>query len=329
MSQFDPKVLRLRLILAPGTRNLHDYLDVEQKGSALRIRVRKGSTAAPGDPLESLLARASRLQNNEVLEKKIPPEDTGRDPSALTRSVAAAQPSETPAGFSKANTSHRTRPLAQTLGQSLKKSAPKASAKPLILKTQKAGLLDLEDDEESQNPSLVSSSMKMIYTLTLVLGIMFLLFYLFKKFVLKNSVFGGEGKPIKVLSTGFLAPKKSIALVEVAGEVLVLGIANDHISLLANVNDPDRIAQVKNGLRKKKNDDQGPVSDFQEKEEESAESRGRGVDNYKKRLVEPGSTNPFSQYVKNFTVEKPAEPALQKDPGPRRKKVFDKVPVFK
>ena len=47
----------------------------------------------------------------------------------------------------------------------------------------------------------------MVTTLSLVLGLIFLLFFGFKKYVLKNTAFGG-GKLVQVLSTNFLAPKK-------------------------------------------------------------------------------------------------------------------------
>ena len=81
---------------------------------------------------------------------------------------------------------------------------------------------------------------------SLVLGLIFLLFFVFKKFILKNTLFGGGDKLIKVLGTGYLAPKKNITLVEVAGEVLVLGISNDTISLLANIRDEEKIDRIKN-----------------------------------------------------------------------------------
>ena len=70
-------------------------------------------------------------------------------------------------------------------------------------------------------------------------------FYRFKKYVLKNTAFGG-GKLVQVLSTNFLAPKKNIALVEVAGEILVLGISDQNISLLTSIREPGRIEEIKN-----------------------------------------------------------------------------------
>jgi len=62
---------------------------------------------------------------------------------------------------------------------------------------------------------------------------------------LKNTAFGG-GKLVQVLSTNFLAPKKNIALVEVAGEILVLGVSDQNISLLTSIREPERIEEIKN-----------------------------------------------------------------------------------
>ena len=82
--------------------------------------------------------------------------------------------------------------------------------------------------------------------LSVVLGLMFFIFFIFKKVVLKNSLFGSNQKLIQVLSTGMLGPKKIVALVEVAGEVLVLGISNDNISMLSTITDEEKIAAIKN-----------------------------------------------------------------------------------
>jgi flagellar biosynthetic protein FliO len=173
----------------------------------------------------------------------------------------------------------------------------------------------------------------------LVLGLIFVIFHLFKKFGLKNSVFGGEGKPIKVLSTGFLAPRKSIALVEVAGDVLVIGISNDQISLLGNVQDPERIEQIKGTLHKKGHE-RKPVAESSKpnnegvppqtvKVEKKPLTKNQGVDVYNKRLVNPGSTNPFGEYVKQFSNSSEAEPPAMKGVASRVKKNLGKVPVFK
>ncbi len=104
----------------------------------------------------------------------------------------------------------------------------------------------LKDSRPTGKPiELLPSSLKMISMLAVVLGIMFLLFFGFKKYVLKNTMFGGGEKLVNVLGSGFLAPKKNIVLVEVAGEVLVLGMSQDNISLLTNITDPEKIEEIK------------------------------------------------------------------------------------
>ena len=223
----------------------------------------------------------------------------------------------------------------------MKSEQPKKAfpSEPMHLKTKKAGILDFEKNLSVGQPDLFSASLKMAYTLILVLGLIFVVFYLVKKFGLRNSVFGGEGKPIKVLSTGFLAPRKSIALVEVAGDILVVGISNDQISLLSNVQDPDRIEQIKSTLHKtghprkpvaaspKPNNEVIPPQTG--KEGKKPQAKLQGVDAYNKRLVKPGSTNPFGEYVKQFANSSDAEQPTMKDVASRVRKTLEEVPVFK
>jgi flagellar biogenesis protein FliO len=110
----------------------------------------------------------------------------------------------------------------------------------------KGNLFSLKDSRPTGKPiELIPSSLKMFSMLAVVLGIMFLLFFGFKKYVLKNTMFGGGEKLVNVLGSGFLAPKKNIVLVEVAGEVLVLGMSQDNISLLTNITDPEKIEEIK------------------------------------------------------------------------------------
>ncbi|MEE8269922.1 MAG: flagellar biosynthetic protein FliO [Nitrospinaceae bacterium] len=349
VSQFDPKRLRLRLILAPGASILREETVVEQVGRVLRIRINRGvlkpasiqAKSEISDPLESLLARASRIQRLKVVQTQttsgqLPKPDLPAISSRVSQSTKGVKHT------SSTKKNETTTPLlSQVLGQALKSEQPKKAfpSEPLHLKTKKAGILDFEKNLSVGQPDMFSASLKMAYTLILVLGLMFFVFYLVKKFGLRNSVFGGEGKPIKVLSTGFLAPRKSIALVEVAGDILVVGISNDQISLLSNVQDPDRIEQIKNTLHKKghprkpvaaspkPNDEVIPPQTG--KEGKKPQAKKQGVDVYNKRLTKSGSTNPFGEYVKQFANSSDAEPPAMKDVASRVRKTLEEVPVFK
>ena len=346
VSQFDPKRLRLRLILAPGASIHKDETVVEQVGRKLRIRINSGSVkTAPvrtedSDPLQSLLARASLIQQTKVAQTKTTSGQLTKPGLPEKRKRIPLPPKKVKPDSSTQKPESTGPQLSQVLGQALKseQTEPASSSERLVLKTQKAGMLDFGNDLSSGDSDLFSASLKMASTLGLVLGLMFVVFHLFKKFGLKNSVFGGEGKPIKVLSTGFLAPRKSIALVEVAGDVLIIGISNDQISLLGNIQNPEKIDQIKNTMQKKSHESK-PVAESaqskrktvepQDEKDEVSPSSKEGVDVYNKRLVKSGATNPFGEYVRQFTNSSEGEPSAMKDVASRIKKSLGEVPVLK
>ena len=136
----------------------------------------------------------------------------------------------------------------------------------------------------------------MAMTLSMVLGLIFLLFFGFKKYVLKNTMFGGGGKLVQVLSTNFLAPKKNITLVEVAGEVLVLGISDQSISLLTSIREPDRIEDIKN-LHGEKSDGN-----------DLRQGLSKNISG-KVSLASSNAANVFSKYLKQFSSSESSKEA--------------------
>lgn len=64
------------------------------------------------------------------------------------------------------------------------------------------------------------------------------------RLLLKGRVSGG-GKVINVLITGSLGPKKTIAVVDVAGEVLVLGITPSQITFLSKIEDEETLDKIR------------------------------------------------------------------------------------
>ena len=93
-------------------------------------------------------------------------------------------------------------------------------------------------------PDLFTTAMKMLSALGIVLGGMFVLFYFMKRY-LKRDTIGSSEKLIKVLASSYIGIKKSIALVEVPGAVLVVGITHDNISLLSKIEDKDTLDQFR------------------------------------------------------------------------------------
>jgi flagellar biosynthetic protein FliO len=178
--------------------------------------------------LEQLLARAAKDVKPEASHKRTPLESADLvKPPAVSSSAKTIER----AAFSERE--QRTPAVSTT--KKKKESEPKPAPFPGI-----------RESGKSKPADLLPSGLKMVTMLSLVVGLMLVLFYLFKKYILKNTPFGGTDKLVQVLGTGFLGPKKNIVLVEVAGEILVLGISDDNISLLTNIQDPEKIELIKN-----------------------------------------------------------------------------------
>ena len=93
-------------------------------------------------------------------------------------------------------------------------------------------------------PDLLSTSIKMLSALGLVLGGMLMVFYFMKRY-LKRDLPGSKEKAIRVLSSTYIGVKKHISLIEVPGSVLVVGITNDNISLLSKIEDEEILNKLK------------------------------------------------------------------------------------
>ena len=88
--------------------------------------------------------------------------------------------------------------------------------------------------------SLAASIFKAIGALALILGLMLLMARLFRKLGSGIGVMG-QNTLINVLETRMLGSKKQVSVIEVGGEVLVLGVTDQQINLLSRLDDPSRL----------------------------------------------------------------------------------------
>lgn len=93
-------------------------------------------------------------------------------------------------------------------------------------------------------PDLLSTSLKMLSALGIVLGGMLVFFYFMKRY-LKRDFSGSKEKLVRVLASSYIGVKKNILLIEIPGSVLVVGITNDNISLLSKIEDKDILNKLK------------------------------------------------------------------------------------
>lgn len=76
---------------------------------------------------------------------------------------------------------------------------------------------------------------QMLGSLAMVVGLIYLLSHVYRRWLAGNSACGGKRGHIRVVETRHLAPKKSLLLVKVADEYLLLGSGNDGIRLIKQI----------------------------------------------------------------------------------------------
>lgn len=96
--------------------------------------------------------------------------------------------------------------------------------------------------------SLLDSSLKMIWGLLVVLGILLIIYGLVKKRV--TLLQGGGKGHIKIIESRHLVPKKSLFLVEVRGREYLLGSGGDSLTLIASLDEVGHASSAFNSILK-------------------------------------------------------------------------------
>jgi flagellar biogenesis protein FliO len=93
-------------------------------------------------------------------------------------------------------------------------------------------------------PELIPSALKMIAALAAVLGGLFVMVHLARRYLQRT---GGAAKTqlVRVVASQAIGVKKAVTLVEVPGCVLVLGVSGDRIQLLTRLDDPQILERVR------------------------------------------------------------------------------------
>ena len=89
-----------------------------------------------------------------------------------------------------------------------------------------------------EGPTLFASMIKLFSGLAVVIAVLLVTYYFVREYLGKMNKVSGKGKLINVIATHYLAPKKSVMLIDVAGERLVIGVG-DEINLLARIENTD------------------------------------------------------------------------------------------
>lgn len=108
--------------------------------------------------------------------------------------------------------------------------------------------LAAEAPSQAPSPDLAGGVSQMLLALGLVLALVLALYWLARRF-LPGATGLGQTPGLKVLGRLALGPKKGLVLVEVGQRVLVLGLGEQDITLLATIDDPAEVASLSAGVR--------------------------------------------------------------------------------
>ncbi|WP_373499195.1 flagellar biosynthetic protein FliO [Desulfococcus sp.] len=89
-------------------------------------------------------------------------------------------------------------------------------------------------------PDMTMAGVKMVVVLVVLLGGLLLALYAVRRL---SGAGQYQGRPIRVLATTYLGPRKVISLVEVPGKILVLGVTKNDIRVLDRIDDAGVMAQ--------------------------------------------------------------------------------------
>jgi flagellar biogenesis protein FliO len=121
-------------------------------------------------------------------------------------------------------------------------------------------LQDYQDPGQPQKQQSVLSGIigtiwnviKYAFYLGLVLAVGFLAIYGVKFFTTKyNTLTGGGQELVNVVEVRYIAPGKAICLVEIAGKVVVLGVAGNNINHLSDIDEPEQVEFIKHKAAQK------------------------------------------------------------------------------
>ncbi len=97
-------------------------------------------------------------------------------------------------------------------------------------------------------PNMISTSIRMILSILVIIALIYLLVYILKKYSYSSHT--GGTPLIKVISFSYLRPKEALYLVRVGGKLLLLGVTSNNITLIKELNEGDFDIEFGENLKK-------------------------------------------------------------------------------
>lgn len=271
--QFAKNVVRVRFVLKHSQYDLEKNFTLETKGKGIIFSLKKLAS----DPLTRLMETVP--MGREEAKTHVPQTTDIESGGEISEAMSSEKDS-----YSGATS------LPDTLFESF------APADPNHDPGEGNSLADqLEFGSEGNVPDLFSAGVKIYGTLFAILAVFLIAFYFAKNYFFQGAWLLNKEKLIDVIATNPIGSKKAISVVEVAGEILVLGVSSNQISMLTRIEDAETTEKLKQ--YKKRFQQTTPLGGF------------KFPFSFKKKNDNSSSSiTSFSSQLKNFASDVPPEP---------------------
>ncbi len=250
--QFDPKTVRIRILPVDGdAASLKNRINFSVKDGKLTAKL------SPNKPIPPPISPTIALNNGEASAKPALPHETQK----VTQKARLPEPKSGIGDIPviAKETAKVEKPKVE-IGNEGRGDDKMASLNSYLKNMNEEGGLETSanipsvslnmgtDNKKTNNsaiPSLGEAVVKVGSALAIVLALVLLVSFGARKYL--NAMEGslGSKKQVKVLSSHHIGVKKNVTIIEVAGEILVLGVANESINLLARYTDEDKIEELR------------------------------------------------------------------------------------
>jgi len=108
--------------------------------------------------------------------------------------------------------------------------------------------LALPEETPNPSPNLFVTFLRLLGALAIIIALIVATVWGLKLVWEKRgwNQLSDDGKPIRVLTSTYIAPRKAIHLVEVGKRILVVGVGNEELNCLDIIQDPEEVEALKN-----------------------------------------------------------------------------------
>jgi len=226
-------VVRMRLVLAKEGLNLRKGFQIKKTGNRILIRIEQRG----GSGLRKSHKTPSRAYNEIDREIILALADAAE---------VGGEEKRTPTNTKKMRAEQRVKPVETLIDPKERKYQEEKKKDTFFMEetTGSSGAL------KNEMRSVVPNFLKMGGALAIVLALIFFSAVGARKVLSKKGKLFGNNKLVEVLASTQIGIKKSIMLADVGGEILVLGVSNDNITMLTKLEKEEAVLLVRNANKK-------------------------------------------------------------------------------